>query len=436
MRVLCIEESGDGLLDLAIIAKRNGHEARYHLADHKAPTGKGLVDRVGDWRASANWADLIVAGGCHWLRELDALRARGKLIIGGSCDVAQWELDRLAGMAVFKRAGIQLPAFRQCMTLDDAIAYVADKGLGFACKPCGDVTDKSLTFVGKTAEDTIWRLRRWKREGKRFPSGLMVQELVKGIEFAVGGWIGPAGFAEGIEENFEEKRLFAGSLGPNCGEAGTVMRLVKRSKLFDRVLRPIEDRIVSLGYCGNIDVNTLVDEDGEVWPLEWTVRLGWPAFNIEIALHEGDPIEFLAGVAAGKPPKTRNLTDVAVGVVEAIPPYPFGHEKHDEVVGVPIWGVRIDQPGYHWCNAMIGDVPQVDNGRVGAERGLVTAGSYVGVVAGTGATVRAAAKQAYSRLKRVEIPSSPFHRVDIGERLRKQLPELQTHGYAVGLEYA
>ncbi len=172
MRLLAIEESGDGLLDLAVRAKALGHECRYHIADHKAPTGRGLVDKVSDWRASAAWADLIVAGGCHWLRELDMLRERGKLVIGGSLDTAQLELDRLAGMAAFRKAGIPIPPFRQCATLDEAVAYVADRDEGFACKPCGDVTDKALTFVGKTAEDTIWRLQRWKREGKRFPSGL------------------------------------------------------------------------------------------------------------------------------------------------------------------------------------------------------------------------------------------------------------------------
>ena len=154
-----------------------------------------------------------------------------------------------------------VPKYRQCATIDEALAHVAGQGddEGIAIKPCGDVTDKSLSFVAKTPREALWRLGRWKKEGKRFPQGLILQERIEGVEFAVGAWVGPSGFAEGWEENFEEKRLFAGGLGPNCGEAGTVMRLVKRSNLARQVLQPLEDRLVSLGYVGNIDVNCIVD---------------------------------------------------------------------------------------------------------------------------------------------------------------------------------
>jgi hypothetical protein len=59
-----------------------------------------------------------------------------------------------------------------------------------------------------------------------------------------------------------------------------------------------------------------VDEDGTPWPLEFTCRLGWPAFNIELALHKNDPVAFLVGLASdASAPKQRQLDAVAVGVV-------------------------------------------------------------------------------------------------------------------------
>src|SRR6185436_13395507 len=262
--------------------------------------------------------------------EFDRLKANGVPVIGAPGPAAEWELDRRAGMREFIRAGIPVPPYRQLPTLDEALAYVVKRDEGCAIKPCGDITNKSLSFVAKTAREAVWRLQRWKRDGKRFPSGVIVQDLVKGVEFAVGAWIGPGGFAEGWEENFEEKRLFAGGVGPNCGEAGTVMRLTKTSKLAEEVLRPLEDRLVSLGYVGNVDVNCIVDEDGTPHPLGFTVRFGYPAINIETALH-GDPIEFLAGLAAGKPPKSRRLNEVAVGVVMALPPYPYREDPANTV---------------------------------------------------------------------------------------------------------
>jgi hypothetical protein len=65
----------------------------------------------------------------------------------------------------------------------------------------------------------------------------------------------------------------------------------------------------------------------------------------------------------------------------------------------------------------------------------VTAGDYILVMSGTGATVKAAKDLVYKRIKKVSIPNSPMYRTDIGDRLAKQLPPLQANGYAIGMEF-
>lgn len=440
MNVLFVDKSGDGLLDFVLRAQALDHKCKYYLGSYdpvKRPVGRGMIERVPDWRASMRWADLVILGGNGtWMHEMDRWRAEGVPIIGGGVESAKWELDRLAGMAAFKKAGIPVPGYRQCASYEEAIAVVADKDEGFAVKPCGDVADKSLSFVAKSGKEMIWRLQRWRKEGKKFPSGFILQERIEGIEFAVGAWFGPGGFADGWEENFEEKRLFAGALGPNCGEAGTVMRLTQRSKLADKVLKPLEDQLSRLGYVGNIDVNCIVDEEGNPWPLEFTMRLGYPAINIELALHDNDPIEFLACVASGHKPQMRQLDKIAVGIVLAIPPYPFGHERAEETVNVPIFGVT---PGIgddlHFCDVMQGDAPVVGH-PIQHEVHLATAGSYVLVATGTDSSVVGARNSSHRVLNRLTIPASPFWRNDIGARLRSQIPKLQEKGYAIGMVYA
>lgn len=432
MRALIVEPHADGLLDLAIRGKKHGHDIKYWCRDfdaQKCPVGRGLVDRVPDWRSLARRVDLVILGSLGYAqREFDQLKAEGIPVIGAPGLVGEWELNRLVGMQEFKRAGIPVPPYRQCTNYDEAIRLAAEREDGCAIKPCGDVTDKSLSFVAKTPREAVWRLQRWKRQGKVFPQGFILQDLVKGVEFAVGGWIGPGGFASGWEENFEEKRLFAGGVGPNCGEAGTVMRLVTKSKLAEKVLSPFEDRLVSLGYVGNVDVNCIVDDDGNPWPLEFTCRFGYPAFNLELALHRGDPIEFLAGLAAGKPPKSRALNEIAVGVVMALPPYPY-RENTEETVGAPIWGVTPGiEDNLHFCMAQ--------RGQWDGEPTLMTAGSYTLVSTGTGESVVEARTKAYRVLDRLTIPASPFFRNDIGSRLRSQLDKLQANGYATGMRYA
>ena len=233
MKILCVEDSADGLLDLAVRAQRLGHQARYHCRVYdpvRAPVGRGLVERAATWQESARWADLIVVGGNgKWIVELDRLRAQGVPIVGGCASVAALELDRLAGMAMFKRAGIPVPPFRQCSALREAIEYVAKEDTGFAVKVCGDVSDKSTSVVAKTAPALIWRLKRWEKEGRRFPSGVIVQERVEGVEFAVGAWCGPDGFAEGGRK-IGRKRPFSlatseaprASREPSCAWFGTL----------------------------------------------------------------------------------------------------------------------------------------------------------------------------------------------------------------------
>jgi len=428
VRVLLIADAGDGFLDIALRATALDHQVKTFIRRYdryKRPIGRGLVDRVDDWRPWIRWCELcLLEGNSVYMYELDRWRKEGVPIIGGGSESAAWESDRAHGMTVFKKAGIPIPEYRTFTDYDAAISFVKRRDQPFASKPSGNCDDKSLSYVAKTPEELVYMLGRWKRAGKRAGLEFILQEKVSGVEFAVGGWFGPGGWATGYEENFEHKKLMPGDLGPNTGELGTVMRLVRRSRLADRVLRPLEDHLDKIGYIGNIDVNCIIDEEGNAWPLEFTTRFGWPAFNIETSLYTGDFIEFLATLRTGeRTTNFRALDRVAVGVVMAIPDFPYSHATRKEVVGLPIWGPTDDE-AWHPCEVMEGQ-----------ETPTATAGDYIGVATGTGSTIREAARGAYRLLDELHVPASPFWRHDIGVRCRRDLPRLQEHGYATGMEY-
>ena len=84
---------------------------------------------------------------------------------------------------------------------------------------------------------------------------------------------------------------------------------------------------------------------------------------------------------------------------------------------------------------MQGEAPHEVNGKIQSKPCLVTAGDYVLVATGTGQTVSESSKAAYKILKQVDLPNSPMWRTDIGNRLKKQLPKLQSMGYSVGMQY-
>lgn len=439
MRVLLIEKHADGLLDIAIRAQQAGHQVFYYLGDydqHRAPVGRGLVNRVPDWRSLMPKVDLVLLGANDYaMPEMEAWRKRGVRIVGGTPESARWESDRAYGMQIFRRAGIDVPKYREFTDYDEALRYVKKEDRPFASKPSGHCDDKSLSYVAKEPRDLVYMLERWKRQGKRQGLEFILQEKVNGIEMAVGAWFGPGGFAPGFEINFEHKKLMAGNLGVNCGEMGTVLCYVWQDKLANRVLKPLEDLLFRIGYIGNVDVNTVIDDDGDPHPLEFTMRCGWPSFNIEQALFSVDSIEFLAALAEGNPPRNAHLMDhPAVGVVLAHGDFPHSHMTRREVVGVPLYDCDEDIDNLHFTQVMIGEAPHPP--RYDREGCLATAGDYVLIATGVGETIQQARRRAYTTVDRPKLPSEPFYRPDIGQRLAKQLPILHEQGYIKGLHYA
>jgi phosphoribosylamine--glycine ligase len=427
MRVLLIMDAGDGLLDLGLRAQAGGHQVKAYIRKYDTktrPVGKGLVELVNDWRNFIQWCDLcILENNGFSMQEFGRWRLRGVPIIGGDERSAAWELDRKKGMEVFHQAGIEVPEYREFTAYDDAIRYVERRGEPLYSKPCSDTADKSLSAKTGIPEDPTWQLRKWKKKHGRPPCPFLLQDPVEGVEIGVGAWFGPAGFSAGWEENWEHKRMCSGDVGENTGEMGTVSRIVRRSKLADRILAPLEDHLYEIGFVGNVDVNCIV-ADGDPWPLEFTMRLGWPAFMLETDLFACDPVEFLHALASGESIKNAHRYDeVAVGVVLAIPPYPRPPRDYTELIGVPLYGPN-GTDGFHGAEVMAGE-----------ETLFESAGHYLGVQVGTGARVTEAARQAYRGLKKISLPGSPFWRNDIGGRLRKDLPALQRHNFAADLEF-
>jgi phosphoribosylamine--glycine ligase len=431
---------GDGALDFCMRAQEDGHDVLWSFL--KTPRtrwfGRGLVTTTEDWRSCVRWADVIVlTDNTKHLAALDHLRAAGRCapIIGATAESAAWELDRKTGQEVFKKAGIAIPAFREFTDYDAAIAYVKREGRAFVSKPSYDEADKSLSYVAKSPADLVYMLERWKR-AKRLKGAFILQEKVSGCEMAVGAWCGPHGFNSGWCENWEFKSLHAGDKGPNVGEMGTVLRVVAKSKLARKVLAPLEDRLVGMGYVGYVDVNCIIDEAGEPWPLEFTMRMGWPTFNIQQALVEGDRVQWLADLSEGRDSRPFKLDTMAVGVVLALPEFPYGKSPLEKVIGAPILGMSPSATrSVHLCQAMLSSAPQDGSGGVETAKCWATAGDYVLVASGLGESVRQARGRAYRTLEKIRIPASAFWRTDIGERLRSQLPQIQSSGYASNMRF-
>ena len=449
MKLLVIDPFGDGL-DVAIRAQKDGHDVRYFVrpTEEAKHVGSGFVTRVDDFRRWIVWADVVFAvDNTLYVRHLQDARERGhRGIICANESTTAWETNRTVGQAVLRRAGIATIPFKEFHDYDAAIAYVKKNDARFVSKP-SDEEDKALSYVARTPEDMVYMLERWKRLGK-LKAPFILQEFKEGTEMAVGAFYCREGGFSDWCENWEFKKLMNDDLGIATGEQGTVLRFVAESRLATRVLQPMEPQLAKEDYIGYIDVNCIIDDKGKAWPLEFTTRPGWPTYNIQLALCQGDTAQWLLDLTQGRITATWLRNRVAVGVVLSIPDYPYSNLTKKEVVGIPIYGIKgqgedIDQTGedlwphLHPAEMMLAkDVPIRTKEGIRSGTCPATAGDYVLIMTATADHVSAAAQLVYKRLGALNVPNSPMYRTDIGRRLARQLPKIQQHGYARSMRYS
>lgn len=447
MRILCLD-TGSNALAWLMQCQAAGHDCLWY--DRPRPdgtrrmAGKGIVPKLIDYdllrSKYIDWADLVfLTDNTHYLDMLEPFRQRGYPIFGPSARSAVLELNRSFGQDAMKRAGLQTIPGVSFNDYDAAARYVEKHPTYLVSKPSGDA-DKALSYVADDAASLIHMLvDRWKKNEKcrhdATKHGFILQEKKSGVEFAVGGWFGPAGWSKWWYENFEYKKLMNGDLGQNTGEMGTLSMYVTQSKLANIGLKPMTDQLHALDHIGFVDISGMIDDAGTFWPFEFTMRPGWPTFHNQIATHVGDPAEWMLSLLLGEDTLEAKKDVACVSVVVAVPDFPYSKLTAKEVSGTPIYGAE-DREHVQLAEVMLGeDVPVQVGDKVVRMDNFVTAGDYVAVVTGCGATITGARRSAYSAVKKIKMPGSPFWRTDIGSgRINAGLPAIQAHGFATGFK--
>src|SRR5262249_15929023 len=213
--------------DIAWQVAKEGHEVRYCIEDEKErDVADGFVPKVIDWRPEVDWADIIVFDDTLGQGEkAQMLRAKGKMVIGGTSYTDRLEDDRSFGQEELKKEGINIVPYRDFDNFDDAIAYVKQNPERYVIKPSGTAANvKRRLFVGDEddGQDVVRVLEAYK---KSFPDEIkqfQLQRRVTGVEVAVGAFFNGREFIYPINVNFEHKKLFPGNIGPSTGASGPV----------------------------------------------------------------------------------------------------------------------------------------------------------------------------------------------------------------------
>jgi len=432
-----IEGGGTGV-NLGLRAAASGHQVRYWMptrAGRPRPYADGMLEKPDEWEPSMDWADLVVlTGNNKYASPLADYFGRGYPIFGANIKSAELELDRGKGQEILRRYGIKTIPYEVVASPEEGIALIKETGLAYAMKPWGGAEDCSLTYVSSAPDDGIFTLEKWKREGL-FKGQLMMQEKIDGIEMGISGMFGPGGWNRALEESFEHKKFLCDDLGANTGEMGTVIRHVSKSKLFDTVLEPITDYLHSINYVGDCAINCMIDPKGTAWPMEFTMRPGWPDFNIRQEVMECDCVQWMKDLIDGKD-TLEVSTKIAAGIVMVHGDFPNETTGPEPWADFPIYGINDENfPHLHFQQVKKDKGYLWMTDRLTRPSMTLTAGVYVMVVTGSARTVMGATKAAMDRAWAIKWPSNVMFRTDIGDRLAAELPELQRHGYAKDMKY-
>jgi phosphoribosylamine--glycine ligase len=232
---------------------------------------------------------------------------------------------------------------------------------------------------------------------------------VEGVEMGVGAYFDGEKFLKPSCLDWEHKRFFPDDLGELTYEMGTVVTYERTRRFHDLTLGRLEPLLRRGGYCGYVNLNTIVNETG-IWPLEFTCRFGYPGYAILDPLQETQWSELFRAMVTRSTESFVVRPGFSVGIVLTTPPFPYSRPAVNEPIGLPILFdntlTDADRRDIHFCE-------------VGLQNGqLVTSGAYgwTMVVTGVGKTIQLAQQRAVARSGKVFIPNVRY-RKDIGSRL-------------------
>ena len=340
---------------------------------------------------------------------VDRLEQEGILAFGPNRRAAILEGSKVFTKSLCRKHNIPTAAYGVFQDIDEARAYIQDRGAPIVVKADGLAAGKGA-IVCETTE-----------------------EALSAAENVLGGQFGDAGkeivveqFMVGEEASFfalcdgrnalplataqDHKAVFDDDKGPNTGGMGAyspapVMTEEMRQKTMERIILPTMRAMEQDGrsFKGVLYAGLMITDRGPQL-IEYNVRFGDPECQVLLARWQSDPLAALIAAAKGQLAgyEVTWSERAAITVVMAAKGYPGEYAKGSEIRGVEAAEAAIGVSVLHAGTVRDGD------------RLLANGGRVLGVTA-QGIDIREARDRAYQGVDAIDWPDG-FCRRDIGWR--------------------
>ncbi len=342
---------------------------------------------------------------------------QSKPVLGASSWTEQLELDRNLGAIVAKKAGLRDPETMEFSSLTDGAKFLRGKRTKWVFKP-HENQDLDLTYVEYLPGELLSKFENeyQKRIGNKID--YILQRRVDGVEISTEGWWNGKNWW-GFNHTMEDKTLMNDDLGPRIGSANNTVWVKTRRGLGNDAFTNIAAQLKDSGYIGPLDINAIVDEsDRKLRFLEFTPRLGYDAVYCLLSLLEGKVNDFFTYAVGLNPRRPKFKKGFAASTRISVPPYPYETvELLDRAKGIEVSG--------ELANMWLEDV------RYDGRLKCAGADGILGVVTGTGKTIKAASESLYDNVDEIKIAGYGQWRTDNGVRAAKDYSQLKKWGLTV-----
>jgi len=421
MRFAVVSYEGDGA-GIALRLHEEGNEVSFWNAlksQNEMITGYGIRRYFGSSmpllefiRRHHDW--YFIFDDFYWGSLQERMREHHLPVIGTNRFGQKVEVDREWQYNFARSIGVRIPEYHVVESTREVVDFIKLHPQRYILKQTGNMP-KTLNFAAQEndSSDLIDHIEAIQSKTKLPPGKLILQKFISGTEVAVSTFVSmgvPLGRGNGpvLYENFEHKKFLEGDRGLTTGEMGTgIIAYEGPHRIYDEMLRPILPYVRN--YTGEIDANCILDTSGELWLVEWTLRLGYPAIYIELAMLDEPVWAFFSRLYSGNNSLRVKVDEPHVGLILAFPHFPMEGLTN---IKDSFYNEHLNLA--HLSHQDMKDVYLIEVKRSKGKTLISSSTGYVGVFVGRGESFTEASENAQELIEKVPLSKFGFYRRDIG----------------------